>query len=344
MDDAGGGSRGLKPTVTSSVVGAVQRTWGLDVARAGVLGGSTGLNLLVDGADGRVVVRVHRSHVSAGRVLALQDAREAVASRGVPTAPTVLGRRGERHAVAGSWVIEAEAFIESDTTMDSLPRIERAMPLLARLHAALDGIELPEGADELRFGNYLAAADTASKTAAGVQRIRELGAALHPIAELTEAVLGKVTAAPTRTGHLPGQGCHGDYWDNNVSFKGGDVVLVADFGFVNRRPRIDDLALTLYFTLWELDTAHHPDPVAELAALVDAYDRGAQGQLSPDERADLPVALARQALWSIGVWAVELDDAAVVAHLREHDAALTCALDILENIDRWRHALQPSPG
>jgi homoserine kinase type II len=343
--DAGRGTRGLKPTITPAVVDAVQRTWDLNLDRAVALGGSTGLNFLVDARHGRLVVRVHRAHITAARVHALQAAREAAALGGVPTARTILGRHGERYACADSWVIEVEEFIDSDAKMDTLPRIRQAMPLLARLHAALDRVNLPDAADDLRFGNYLAAVEVAAKNAAGVQRVRGLHSSLHPIADMADAVAAQLAATPASTDPLPDQWCHGDYWDTNVLFRNGHIVLVADFGFMNRRPRIDDLALTLYFTLWELDTAGHPNPAAELAALVDAYDPGAQRPLADDERSALPLALARQSLWSIGVWAVELDDdAAVIAHLQGHDAALTRALDILEHIDQWHSAFQRTPG
>jgi Ser/Thr protein kinase RdoA (MazF antagonist) len=47
---------------------------------------------------------------------------------------------------------------------------------------------------------------------------------------------------------LPRQLAHGDFWDNNVLFRSGRVVSVTDFDFMGVRPRIDDLALTLYHT------------------------------------------------------------------------------------------------
>ena len=345
VDDAGSGTRGLKPTITPAVIHAVQRTWDLELDRAVALGGSTGLNLLVDARHGRVVVRLHRAHVTGARVHALQVAREAAALGGVPTARTILGRHGERHVCADPWVIEVEEFIDSDAKMDALPRIREAMPLLARLHAALERADLPDAADDLSFGNYLDAADIATKKSAGVQRIRGLHASLHPIADMADAVAAELAATPTSTDPLADQWCHGDYWDDNVLFRNGHIVLVADFGYMNRRPRIDDLALTLYFTLWELDATGYPNPAAELAALVDAYDRGAQRPLADNERSALPLALARQSLWSIGVWAVELDDdAMVIAHLQGQDAALTRALDILEHIDQWQTAFQRASG
>jgi Ser/Thr protein kinase RdoA (MazF antagonist) len=140
-----------------------------------------------------------------------------------------------------------------------------------------------------------------------------------------------------------------------VLFRGGELVLVADFGFMNRRPRVDDLALTLYFTLWELDSAGVNNPADVLARLLDAYDRAAQQQLSDPEREALPLALARQPLWSIGVWAAQLDDPEEVqAHLHGHENALRLAERVLIDLDRGakrsvdshcaRRTSRPSPS
>jgi aminoglycoside phosphotransferase (APT) family kinase protein len=186
--------------------------------------------------------------------------------------------------------------------MDTLPRIRQAMPLLARLHDALEHANLPHGTDEFRFGNYLAAADITTKTAAGVRRIRSLTPSLNRVADAAEAVADELAATPTSTDPLPPQWCHGDYWDNNVLFRDRHVVLVTDFGFMNRRRRVDDLALTLYFALGKLDAAAHPDPSAELAALVNAYDSGARhpSPMTNETHCHLPSPGNRCGRWACG--------------------------------------------
>jgi homoserine kinase type II len=302
-------------------VAAVKRTWGVDLAGSHPLGGSTGLNLGVGG----FVVRVHRRHVTPTRVEALQLAREAAAIAGVPTARSVLGGEGERCVIVESSVVEVERFVESDSKMDSLPRIRQAMPMLARLHDALATATLPEAADDLRFGNYVAAADLVERTAEGTRRIRTLDASLRPLADMAERLAEDVGEVQRHLPPLDAQWCHGDYWDDNVLFRGKEIVLVADFGFLNRRPRVDDLALTIYFTLCDIDRPGDP------STLADAYDLGALRPLTDAERRALPVAVARQSLWSIAVWAAELDDPdAVRAHLRGHEQALELAQHILE--------------
>ncbi len=341
VDDAGGGRRGLKPTLSSDIAQAVADTWGCDVQGAAPLGGSTGLNLLA-AIDGRLlVVRVHRAHVTAARVEALQLAREAAARAGVPTAIGIRGRRGERCITVGSSVIEVEAFIASEKKMDSLARIRAAMPMLARLHDGLESADLPDAARDVSFANYVSARDMESRTAAGAQRIRTLGAELHAMANAAEQLAQGLTAKQSAVDALPVQWCHGDFWDDNVLFRDHEIVLVADFGFMGRRPRIDDLALTLYFTLWDLIAARHEDPLSRLVELVASYDTGTSRPLSREERDVLPLVLARQPLWSVAVWAAELDDDdAVATHLRGQDTALMIGREILDSVDRWRDALR----
>lgn len=341
MDDAGGGRRGVRPLLTPVIAHAVRQTWGLDLGRADELGGSTALNLVVATDHVRVVVRVHRPHVTASRVEALQLAREAAAIAGVPTARTLVGRNGERHITVDSCVIEVEEFVESDAKMDSLSRIRQAIPMLGRLHDALEMAKLPEAAGDLHFANYVPASEVGTKVAEGVRRVRALDASLHPIADAAEVLVRQLARTRSTSSALASQWCHGDFWDNNVLFRHGQVVLVADFGFMSRRARVDDVALTLYFTLWELDAAGHSDPSADLAALADAYDSGTRRPLSDAEREALPVALARQPLWSIAVWAAQLDDPeAVKAHLEGHDAALRRAGNILDDIEHWCDAFR----
>ncbi len=334
VDNAGGGRRGLRPMLTPPMAEAVQRTWGVDVGAAVPLGGSTGLNLVAQAGPRPVVVRVHRRHVSASRVEALQVAREACAGAGVPTARAIVGSHGERHVTVDSCVIEVEPFVESDAKMDTLGRIRHAMPMLGRLHDALAASRLPDAADDLRFGNYLSVAEVTARTAQGAARIRTLDTSLQEVVDAAEALARRVIEAEGGRDPLPGQWCHGDYWDNNVLFRNNEIVLVADFGFMNRRPRVDDLALTVYFTLYKFQAAGHEDPLGTLSTLADAYDRGTQRPLSDREREALPVAVARQPLWSIGVWAAQLDDPeAVVAHLHGHEGAIRLGARMLEHAD-----------
>lgn len=137
---------------------------------------------------------------------------------------------------------------------------------------------------------------------------------------------------------LPRQLVHGDFWDNNVLFLHGRPVLLADFDFMGERARIDDLALTLHCTRSDLSAEDGPaQDRARLRRLIASYDAGLDQPLSADERAALPVAMARQPLSSIGGWVARLDDEAAT---RRHAASVTpelqTALQIMTELRRWR--------
>ena len=62
---------------------------------------------------------------------------------------------------------------------------------------------------------------------------------------------------------------------DNVLFREGRIVLVTDLDFMGVRPRVDDLALTLYYANSTLSGDQLSDArVHRLRGLVDAYDNG----------------------------------------------------------------------
>jgi len=72
MDDADGGRRGPRARPGPGLRRTLRDHWGLDWSAEAVdLGGSSSLNLLVGEADLRFVVRVHRPHVTPGRLGAI---------------------------------------------------------------------------------------------------------------------------------------------------------------------------------------------------------------------------------------------------------------------------------
>jgi hypothetical protein len=240
-------------------------------------------------------------------------------------------------------LVEVEAYVDHDAVMDSWPRLEAGMALLAQVHNLLRQVEVGREGRRPRFANHLEPAEVAVSVRQGISRIlgwdptaaeRRLAAVADELAELVsqaEAELGD---------RLPCQLVHGDFWDNNVLFRHGRPVLVADFDFMAERARIDDLALTLWCAHCDLSAKRGPaQDHARLARLVDRYDAGLDLRLSAGERAGLPLAMARQPLSSIGGWVARLDDqAAARRHAASVAPELIAARQLMAELGRWQDA------
>lgn len=327
--------------MTPRLLEGVESVYGLRVASARDLGGSANLNFVVDDDTGPVVVRAYRPHVTTQRVVAIQAARRRLLERGIPTAQLVLTRTGDPFISVGSNVVEVERFVSWDEKMDAVSRVLGALPTMARIHDALSDLDLGEAARQAQFINYVSPTELVDKTRVGTDRIRSWGATPEE-AELAEAAdrLAIAAAQAQEPLALPRpQLVHGDYWDTNVLFNRGAIALVADLDFMSERLRVDDLALTLHFTTYQLDSLSSSVTANTLAPLVDAYDAGALAPLSAIERAALPIALARQPLWSLAVWAALLDDErAARHHIEGHLAAVQRALETLSHLAIWQRA------
>ena len=115
--------------------------------------------------------------------------------------------------------------------------------------------------------------------------------------------------------HLPTQLVHGDFKDNNLVFRGAELVTVLDFDFMGVRPRVDDLALPLHTML------QNGEPLCKVRALVDAYDSGCKVPLSVQERQALPYAMARMSLCYLQYMMLPGDDAYGLHCRREFNAS-----------------------
>jgi Phosphotransferase enzyme family len=132
-------------------------------AEAVDLGGSSSLNLLVGDVGRRYVVRVHPPHVTPERLGAIHQARRALLAGGVPCAQPVPTRQGTAWArFEGRLVeVEVEVYADHDAVMDSWPRLEAGMALLAPVHNLLRPLEVGEDGRRPRFANHLEPADVA---------------------------------------------------------------------------------------------------------------------------------------------------------------------------------------
>jgi Ser/Thr protein kinase RdoA (MazF antagonist) len=338
----GGGRRGLRAVVSAELWGVLAARWAIPRQPGRDLGGSLNLNLLVSRGAGQLVVRVHRPSVSPARLEAVQAVRDRLDAAGVPCSVLVPARDGARWAWAGDRLVEVERFIPHDGAMNTPGRLARGLPLLGRLNTLLAGMDVAPPGRTAEFANHIEPGGVLPGTRAGAARIRSW----HPTPEERRtasqaerlAELVTVGEAGLAAG-LPRQLTHGDFWDDNVFFRGEALVFVADFGFLAERVRIDDLALTLYYADTEFGLTGR-DRIAALRPLVRGYTIGLGSPLTPAEHQALPWAIARQPLWGIGGWVVVLDDQrAARAHARATFPAIGRALDLVADISAWQAEL-----
>ncbi|MET9022399.1 phosphotransferase [Actinopolymorpha sp. NPDC004070] len=308
--------RGERATPTRELLRAVWGTYALDgeprlgdaSGTSGIrdLGGSSSLNLLARRAGRPVVVRVYLPWVDSTRLSDLQRIRGLLRDAGVPTPRVVPTADGRQMMPYDGRLVELEEYVEHDAEMDTWARLNAGMPTLGRVHSVLDGVDAADVTRYPGFANAVEAADARAVTSRGVTRIRSWGdnsadwaRMCDEAEEIAEIVATAETASPPTRRQL----VHGDFWDNNVLFCAGQVAAVIDLDFLGHRPRVDDLALTLFFADQTLLPALD-ERIPLLRRLVDWYDSGLDQPLAPEERAAIPAALARQQLWGFGhvVW------------------------------------------
>jgi Ser/Thr protein kinase RdoA (MazF antagonist) len=344
MDDADGGRRGPRARPGPELSRALAGHWGLAPAAAGIdLGGSSSLNLLVGSGSRRYVARVHRASVTPERLAAIHRVKGALLAGGVPCARPLPTLRGAPWVSVGGRLLELEPYVDHDAGMDSWDRLEAGMALLAQTHGLLRGVGTGPAGRRPPFANQLEPGELTAWTRRGTARIRGWGAtaAEAGLAADAERLAELVAEAEAGlVGSLPRQLVHGDFWDDNVLFRSGRPVLLADFDFMGERARVDDLALTLRCAASDLGAGARPAELRDrLARLVEAYDHGLQVPLSAAERAALPPAMARQALAAAMGWVARLDDqAAARRHAARAAPEVAAALRLLTELDQWRNA------
>jgi homoserine kinase type II len=346
LDDAGGGRRALRAQPSAELLDALKRDYAIEPSTPPAdLGGSSNLNLLVVHRDRKLVVRVYRPSVSAARLADIQSARRQLALHSFPCLVPMPTSDGRDWVTVSGRLLEVEEYVASDGRMNTAERVEAGLRVLRRMHNVLRPMIAGPDGETPSFVNHITPEDVLEATARGVARVRSWSPTAQEarLADAAEELAFVVTGVHEASGYasLPEQLVHGDFWDNNVLFRGRDIVLIHDFDHMGKRARIDDVALTVYYVLSEPAVDLGPDAVRQLVRrLVDTYDAELDSGLSATERAALPVALARQPLWSVGGWIANLDDdAAARAHANGMTAHVDFALDVMRSLPQWQEAL-----
>ena len=310
------------------------------------LGGSSTLNLLVRDDEREYVARVYRRWVTTGRLAAMQDARRYLAAAGIPCAVPIPTIDGASWAAMGDRFIEVESYVVANGKMDTWERLEAGLPLLGRIHSRLRTHQSTAEGRHAPASNSIAPENLVSGVRKGTQRLRgwEGSAAERELADVADALAERVGQAERAMPEFPRQLVHVDFWDNNVLHLDEWIVLVADLDFMGERARIDDLALTLYYTNSTFADGQFSDArLGQLRTLVDACDSGLDDPLSPSERRAIPLAIVRTALGFIAMIA-EADAEAEPETLGRKLAAemmpdIAWAGGIVDDLDRWQDAM-----
>lgn len=304
------------------------------------LGGAQNLNLLLTTGYGMFVARAYPAGMPLDRLLAIQAARRALTAGGVPSSMVRPTRSGESWTRCEGRLVELEAYVDHHAKLDSWGRLEAGLPILGRAHTILRSLSLSPASKRPAIADRVGPGETLEWTRRATGRLsswppdplrREFVRTAESLAHRMQEA-----EAPFRA-RLPVQLVHGDFWDGNVGFRHGKVVLVTGLDLLGERARIEDLALTLYY----VNSTFSDDPLStrrirRLRALVDAYDSGLEEPLSSVERAALPLAIARIPL-SMMRYLAQMEKGEDAARpIAEMLPNLVWAASLLDNVPRWQ--------
>jgi homoserine kinase type II len=303
--------------------------------------------MFLPSGNDRYVVRMYRPWVTAARLADMQLVRRRLLAAGVPCSQPICTLDGASWISVDERLVEVELYVDHDARLDSWPRLRAGLPLLGRIHTLLRGLAVSEAGRNAPAANHIEPHEVLDEVQRGTRRLRawQASATASELADAADELALLVDRAQQGFEELPRQLVHGDYWDNNVLFRAGRIVLVADFDFMGERARIDDLALTPYYTNATLPG----DPVSDerirqLRDLIDAYDSGLAEPLTQAERAALPVTLARTPLCFIAMIATADSELGARRLAAEMIPDVAWALGIMRGLDRWQSAFTHRAG
>jgi len=324
-----------RAVVTPELLAIVRDSYGLpDISDPVDLGGSMNLNVRF----GRWVIRVYCPWVSPERVAAIQRVRGALVDAGFPFARTLQTRAGEDYLMWDRRVVEVEGYIPGQK-MRADDQLVRGMAVLGRIHTTLQSLTVSPAGRTAPTANNIEPWRLLAATRLTTDLLRADPETVG-LADRADELAGRlVDAERAVTPVLPRQIVHGDFWDNNVLFRDDDIVVILDLDFMGERARIDDVALTLYYTNSTFGGDYTSrERLAFLRRIVDAYDSGLASPLSTVERSALPLAIARTALGLL-CHLPDIDEpTALQRFVEEMRDDIGWAADVVDNRHRWHRA------
>ena len=344
--NAGGDLRGNRAELTKELRELLSDEYGFEKSTEYTdLNGSSSLNLYAKANQIQYVVRVYRPYVTSERLDDIISIRAELNEHGIPFSKTCKNINGQNYTVWNGRLVEVEYFVENNGIMDTIEKLKHALPIFGQITSVLSGItNISTDSKKPLFANYINFEQIAEMTEKGCNRILSWNPTdcEHEIIYKSKILCDKIIDAGGKTfNNLPKQLSHGDFWDNNVLFNNDSVVLITDLDFMGERRRIEDIALTLYFSHISERYCKSEDMsterAVELKQLLNIYESGLDMPLTEAEKAALPTAIALQALWGIGGWVVLLDDDNAA---RVHASAMMWELErcnyILDNLSQWQ--------
>jgi homoserine kinase type II len=335
-----------RPTLPQQLDHQIAHHFGLSATQPFVvIGGSSTLNLRLHTTDGVFVVRLYRSWMRPARLQSIQAARHHLAGVGIPCPLPVSARDGNSWIEVDSHLVEIEPCISFDSKMDTWDRLEQGLPLLGRLHDRLLTLDVPPEGRIAPASNSIDREDLVEGVRQGAARLRDVHMSDDELelADASEMLAEQVATAERSLDTGPHQLVHGDFWDNNVSFRDGQIVLLADLDFMGARPRIDDLALTLYYTNSTFaDDQVSRERVARLGRLIHAYDSALTRPLSDEEWLAIPLAMARTAIGFVAQMRDTDSEEGIRSLAWELMPDVRWVQTLLDDLETWQLLLQYS--
>ncbi len=280
---------------------------------------------------GDLVVRVHRPWTGPARLTAVHAVQDRLRTLVIPIPRVVASSSGQtfvtipgdpsgppRQGAEHDRLVEVTEAVIADSTEETRDRADLVLAMLAPLHnalAAVDRASVPQPTyaahvDVLEAIAWLDETDDAFATCASHPDFPRASAVRTIARELIERIRRDRLALEP---HLPRQLVHGDLGFGNVLVRDGRVVAVLDFDFMAERPRIFDLAYSLYHALTRLRSRHRngvltEDELSWLAGHVAAYSRAANRPLTGPELDALPLEMVMVGVYQVAEAGFVADD------------------------------------